>query len=168
MQKLADLLAEGDLIDFGPLPAEINDLLQQGVALYYDDRPAADAVFRQARERDPTQLPTYYCLYKIHTYQRNLEAAKEAAESGLAEAARQTGLPADWRLWQPETLDWRQGAAVRFTLYTLKALAFIQLRRSEGAAAQEILAKLRRLDPGDAVGYTLVAEMADKLWPVTA
>jgi len=168
MQKLADLLAEGDLIDFGAVPAEINALLQQGVALYYDDRPAADAVFRQARERDPSQLPTYYCLYKIHTYQRNLEAAQEAAESGLAEAARQTGLPADWRLWQPASLDWAQGAAVRFCLYTLKALAFIQLRQSNGVIAQAILAKLRQLDPGDAVGYTLVAEMADALWPVTA
>lgn len=165
MQKLADQLADGDLIDFGPLPEAVNQLLQQGVALYYDNRAEADGLFRQALALDPTQLPTYYCLYKIHTYQKNLDAALLAAESGLSEAARQCGLSAAWRDWRPDSVDWRRDAATRFALYTLKALAFIFLRRNDGGQAQACLAQLRRIDPADSVGYGLVAEMAAKLWP---
>ena len=57
-----------DGIDFGELPGEINDLLQAGVLAYRTDGEAADALFREALKLDPQALPTYFCLYKIHTY----------------------------------------------------------------------------------------------------
>jgi hypothetical protein len=161
--RMADLLSEGDLIDFGPLPDHINDLLQQGVAAYYDDRPSADRLFRQALEQAPAALPIYFCLYKIHTYQGNLDTAREAALVGLKEAARQAGVAEDWHLWQPEDADWTEGEASRFALYTLKALAFIHLRRSEPAEAQSLLDKLGQLDPADRVGGSVVAALATRL-----
>jgi hypothetical protein len=124
---MTDLLSEPDSINFGDLPEAINILLQQGVAAYRHDRARADRLFRQALATAPEELPTYFCLYKIHTYQGNLDEAQAVAESGLRRAASQAGWDPDWRQWRPQPAP-PEGAG-RFALYTLKALAFIHLRR---------------------------------------
>jgi hypothetical protein len=49
----------------------------------------------------------------------------------------------------------------RFALYTLKALAFIHLRRNDRDQANKLLAALRRLDPTGAVGWPVVAALAE-------
>jgi len=149
--------AEPDAINFGDLPDAVNALLQQGVAAYRHDRFRADQLFRQALASAPHELPTYFCLYKIHTYQGNLEEAQAAAESGLREAARQAGWNPDWRQWQPQPAL-PEGAG-RFALYTLKALAFIHLRQDNRQQAKQILERLRQLDPAGAVGWPVVAAL---------
>ena len=77
---MIELLREGDAINFGELPEEIDALLQRGVAAYRHDKSRADLLFRQALAAAPKELPIYFCLYKIHTYQGNLEEAQTAAE----------------------------------------------------------------------------------------
>ncbi len=149
---------EPDAINFGDLPRAINDLLQKGVAAYRRDFAAADALFREALAAAPGQLPTYFCLYKIHTYQGNLDEARAVAQSGLKEASRQAGWPEDWRDWTPQADI--SGGAGRFALYTLKALAFIHLRRSERRDAEAMLDALRLLDPTGEVGWPVVAELS--------
>ena len=149
---------EPDSINFGDLPEATNSLLQQGVAAYRRDFSAADALFREALAAAPDQLATYFCLYKIHTYQGNLDEARAVAEAGLLEGARQAGWPPDWRRW-PSPSGAPDGAA-RFALYTLKALAFISLRRDERPQAEEMLESLRKLDPAGEVGWPVVAELA--------
>lgn len=152
---------EDDLVSFGDIPAAVNDMLQKGVAAYRRDRAAADRLFRQALAAAPQQLPIYFCLYKIHTYQGNLDAALAAAEAGLQEAARQAGWSADWHECTPQpTIADGPG---RFALYTLKALAFIHLRRDERGQALHILAHLSRLDPAGTVGWPVIAALADGL-----
>jgi Tfp pilus assembly protein PilF len=158
---MRDVLADSDVIDFGALPETINALLQQGVVAYRRDRHSADKLFRQALVADPRQLPTYFCLYKIHTYQGNLDEARAIAEAGLREAAQQAGWSADWRQWVAPA-----AATVgpeRFALYTLKALAFIHLRRNEPEQARHMLDHLSRLDPSGAVGWPVVAALAQGL-----
>jgi len=157
--RVVNLFAEPAAINFGDLPEAINALLQQGVAAYRHDRSRADSLFRQALAAAPTELPTYFCLYKIHTYQGNLQEAQAAAESGLREAARQAGWPSDWQEWRTEGLP-ADGAA-RFALYTLKALAFIHLRQDDRDGAERILAALRKLDPAGDVGWPVVAALAE-------
>jgi tetratricopeptide (TPR) repeat protein len=157
--KTADLLAEPDAINFGDLPDAVDALLQEGVAAYRLDRAQADRLFRQALATAPEQLPIYFCLYKIHTYQGNLDEAQTAAESGLREAASQAGLSPDWREWRPQAIL-PEGAG-RFALYTLKALAFIRLRQNDRHRALEILETLRLLDPAGAVGWPVVAALAE-------
>ena len=154
-------LLDPDAINFGDLPAPINALLQQGVIAYRKDRMAADALFRQALAVDPTWLASYFCLYKIHTYQGHLEDAEAAALAGLTEAARQAGWPADWRAWP--VLPVIPDGAGRFALYTLKALAFIRLRQDDRAAAREILAALKRFDPAGVVGWPVIEALAEGL-----
>jgi hypothetical protein len=148
-----------DVINFGDLPEAVNTLLQAGVIAYRHDRDQADALFRRALAEAPDELPTYFCLYKIHTYQGNLDEALAVAAAGLREAARQAGWAQDWRCWTPPA-GLPDGAG-RFALYTLKALAFIHLRREEPHLAQDILAALRNLDPPGIVGWPVVAALAD-------
>src|SRR5208282_6760387 len=97
---MIDARGEPDAINFGDLPEAINALLQRGVAAYRSDRAQADRLFRQALAAAPRELPTYFCLYKIHTYQGNLDEAQAVAESGLREAASQAGWDLDWRKWR--------------------------------------------------------------------
>jgi tetratricopeptide (TPR) repeat protein len=161
MPHTIEPLADRELIDFGDLPEAINNLLQRGVAAYRNDPSVADSLFRQALALAPQQLPIYYCLYKIHTYQGNLDQALVVAEAGFEEAARQAGLSADYRSWLwPSAFP---GDAERFALYTLKALAFIHLRRSERDKAFRILTELSRLDPSGTVGWRVVADLAHGL-----
>ena len=163
MTNVTQLHPEPDLINFGDLPEEINALLQQGVAAYRRDHARADQLFRQALARAPGELPVYFCLYKIHTYQGNLDEAQAIAELGLKEAATQANWSHDWRLWEPQAV--LPDGAGRFALYTLKALAFISLRQDRREDAAEILGRLKELDPTGAVGWPVVAALADGLGP---
>ncbi len=147
-----------DPINFGELPEEIDALLQRGVAAYRHDDGEADRLFRQALALAPRELPIYFCLYKIHTYRGHLDQAEAAARLGLAEATRQAGWPADWRRWRAEHTA--SDGPGRFALYTLKALAFIQLKQGDATLAREMLDVLAQMDPTGAVGWTVVAALA--------
>ncbi len=153
-------IREGDLIDFGETPPEVNELLQRGVLLSRHDKAAADALFRAALARDPSALATYFCLYKIHAYGARLDDALVIAEAGLAEALRQAGLPGDWTLWTPEDLAVAAPVPARFALYTLKAIAFIQLRRGEPDETRRRLDRLAALGASDGIGGGVVADLA--------
>lgn len=148
-------------INFGDIVPSVDALLQRGVAAYRQDRSLADRLFREALAAAPHELPVYFCLYKIHTYQGSLDEALRIAECGLEEAARQAGYGPDWRDWQlQEAMTEGPG---RFALYTLKALAFIHLRRDEPAEAEAILGALARLDPQGYVGWSVIAALAEGL-----
>lgn len=153
------LFSERDGINFGDLPDEIDAMLQQGVAAYRNDPSRADELFRRALAAAPTLLPIYLCLYKIHAYQGNLDEAQGFAECAVREAAEQAGWDPDWRKWQPQPPP-LEGAG-RFALYTLKALAFIHLRKDDPRRARNLLDALKRLDPSGAVGWPVVAALAD-------
>ena len=159
VRQMNVLPAESDPVNFGALPEAINNLLQQGVVAYRRDPLRADALFREALALAPNALPTYFCLYKIHTYQGNLDAAQAAAESGLSQAARQAGWDLDWLEWRPQAR--LPDGAGRFALYTLKALAFIHLRQGDRQRALRMLERLRQLDPTGAVGWPVVAALAE-------
>lgn len=156
-----DPFAQEKLTDFGTLPPAIDALLQQGVTAYRQDRARADRLFREALAAGPRYLPVYFCLYKIHTYQGSLDQALAAAEAGLREGARQAGWSDDFRAWR-HSADALDGPG-RFALYTLKALAFIHLRRHERGAAQAALDHLARLDPSGSIGWPVVAALAEAL-----
>jgi tetratricopeptide (TPR) repeat protein len=163
VNAMLELRAEPEPINFGNLPEAIDRLLQEGVAAYRRDHARADRLFRQALAAAPTELATYFCLYKIHTYQGQLDEALTIAELGLREAARQADWPPEWRHWRQQTPV--PDGAGRFALYTLKALAFIRLRRNEPDQARSMLSALARLDPGGAVGWPVVAALAGGLDP---
>ena len=150
-------------IEFGIMPAAVDEILQHSVSLYRHDREAADAGFQKAIALDPTVLPTYLCLYKTYTYQGRLDDAHRVALAGLKEAARQAGWHSDWQLWTRDAVGDADSQPARFCLYTLKALSFIHLKRKEVAASRHILAKLEELGHLEEVGGTVVGDLADAL-----
>ncbi|RTL48715.1 MAG: hypothetical protein EKK40_16915 [Bradyrhizobiaceae bacterium] len=159
---MTSVLVDSDGINFGEIAPEIDSLLQQGVVTYRRDPSEADRIFRRALDAAPTELAVYFCLYKTHTYRGRLHEAQNIAERGLCEAAHQAGWDPDWRSWHPQAA--LPDGAGRFALYTLKALAFIiHLRKDEQKQAHELLAALRRLDPSGAVGWPVVAALAEGL-----
>jgi hypothetical protein len=148
-------------IDFGDVAGTVSDMLQEGVSLYRQDRLAGEKVFRQAMLVDETALAPYFCLYKILTYQGRLDEALTIAQAGLALAAEQAGLEPDPAHWRAGSLSESFSGPVRFALFTLKAMAFIHLKRGDGAAAREILARLDALGCLEGVGGGVIAELAD-------
>jgi hypothetical protein len=153
-------ITNNDLIDFGDVLPEVNEILQRGVSLYRHDPEGADRAFREALALRPEALPTYLCLYKIHTYQSNLDEALAIAHAGLAEAARQAGLDPDWRLWRLGQISADVNSPAHFGLYTLKALAFIHLRRDENAMSRLYLDKIAELGAMETVGGSVIAALA--------
>ncbi|MBT3069528.1 hypothetical protein KKP04_01410 [Rhodomicrobium sp. Az07] len=153
-------IAREDLVSFGDIPHATNALLQRGVLAYRKDPKAAEALFQEALALDPACLPVYSCLYRIYAYRGLFEDALALANAGLKEAARQAGWSDDFGAWQREAVS--SGAPDRFALYSLKALAFIHLRRGETLAAQACLDKLAELSPDRELDFTVVAALAEK------
>lgn len=154
-------LEDDDLVNFGPLPAEVNRLLQRGVSLYLDDPVGAELAFREALALDPEALPAWFCLVKLHNRHRQFDAALEAALGALAEASRQCGLPADWSTWTAAQFPSRIETPWSHLLRALKAVAFLELRHGHRAPAEAIVAQLRCLDPEDGVGYSVIESLLE-------
>ncbi len=151
---------------FSPnLPEEVNKLLQMAVAASHADKPLAEKYFKQAQQLDGSCLQTYFALYKFYFYQGRLLEAEREVMAALEEAARQGGFPADYRRLGREFVSWDMYVSEisLFYLYSLKALAFIKLRRHLDAEAQLILGIMRTLDPQDRSGASVIMDLADAL-----
>ncbi|BBL72062.1 hypothetical protein MoryE10_26680 [Methylogaea oryzae] len=149
---------------FAPgLPAAVDALLQRAVALRHSDPAEAERLLLNAAARFPDCLPAHFALYKYYANRRSLAQAEDAARRALREAARQGGFACRLGLREPagERHPYEAGGAGHFYLFTLKALAFIKLRRNEAAAAEDILALLLALDPEDRSGASVVRQLAD-------
>ena len=119
-------------------------------------RAEAGAALWTAVLTSPQSLPPYYLLYKFHASAGELDQAHEVARKALTVSAQQASLERDWHAVQPGDADFATSGPARFWLFTLKALAFISLRRGEHDAAAALVDKLRSLDPSDRVGFGVV------------
>jgi hypothetical protein len=146
-----------DPADIDSLPAEALALLQRGMAQHRSDPAGAELLFGIARSQAPASLPLYRALVKFYNRECQFDAAYDMAALGMREAARLGQLPPDWRDW---SLDMLAGKEASFALLTLKAMAFIELRRGNTTASVEILEQLRRLDPSDGIGSSVIAALA--------
>ena len=155
-----------DRVLFSPnLPEAVNQLLQAGVLANHADKPRAELLFKQAQKLDASCLQTYFALYKFYFYQGRLVEAEREVLAGLEEAAIQGGFPGDYQRLALEPVKWDMYASeiTLFYLYTLKALAFIKLRREQEQEAEAILTLLRKLDPEDRCGATVIMQLAQAL-----
>lgn len=140
----------------GEAPAEVASLLEQAMQSYADG-PQAEALLWQAHRQAPDALPVYFSLYKYYFYKGNLEQAELSARTALLAAARLGGFDADWQQLDALASDWSDHEApAHFYLFSLKALAFIRLRRGDAVESESILAKLEELDPADSVGASVI------------
>jgi len=143
--------------DIDSLPAEAHTLLLRGMAQYRSDPAGAELLFGIARSQAPASLPLYRALVKFYNRECQFDAAYDMAELGMREAARLGQLPPDWRDWTHDMLSCKEAS---FALLTLKAMAFIELRRGNTPASVAILERLKLLDPSDGIGSSVVAALA--------
>jgi len=148
----------------GGVPESIRPLMHQAAQAA---RGEVGALLWTAQALAPQCLTVYYALYKHHAGRREFDQAEGAAQRGLQEAARLCGLQADWRqvasATLPAGLDFGANGPARFWLFTLKALAFIALRRQRPAEARELLARITALHPHSGIGDDVVATMLASL-----
>lgn len=138
-------------------------LLRRILADYAADPAQGDLLFQIActQARDP--LPLYRTLYKFYNRQRCFDQAMEFAQRALAEAARQARLPAEFSAWTRAQLAEADPQIASQALLALKAMAFITLRSGDESGASSYLEPLRRLDPEDGSGASVVLALAAAL-----
>lgn len=150
----------------GTVPPPADALLARARAAWRD-LPAATALLAEALAAAPDCLPLHYARYKFHSSHGQYALAEAAARAALAEAARQAGLPPDWQALNhgidsgiEQGIDWADvHGAAHFYLFTLKALAYLRLRRGDLAEAGALLEALARLDPDDRVGAAVTRSL---------
>jgi tetratricopeptide (TPR) repeat protein len=142
---------------------EVNICLQEAVACADDFERARDLLYR-ARDMQPDQLEVYIALYKFCFYRGHLDEAEQVALDALQQAAKRGGFTPDWQQLNTTSTDWTQHeGAARVFLYSLKALAFIRLRKGMQDEARQLLAKLQQLDTQDLVGSSVIMDLAQAL-----
>jgi len=152
-----------DVVLFSPsMPEEVNRLLQAAVISSRRDKLKAEDLFMQALSLDKHCLQTYFALYKFYFYQARLNEAEMFVLLGLEEAARQGGFPSDYRRLYRDMEKWDLYAneVSLFYLYTLKALAFIKLRKHDSIQAGTILNIIKELDPEDRSGASVIMDLS--------
>ena len=153
-------LRQDSVLFASDMPKEVNDILQEAVVLY-DDTELAKEKLLEALEIAPHRLEVYVALYKFYFYKNLIDDAEWVALKALSEAATQGGFSADWTTLTANSTKWTPAPDVqRFYLYTLKALAFINLRKNRTDLANAILNKLTILDPKDQVGGSVIRDLA--------
>ena len=138
----------------GHLAPEVEAMIAQAGALR--DRPEqALALLERARALAPKHPVPLIAIYRFHFYGHALESARAAGEDALAIA--RAALGPDFGDAVPTDETTRGDAAVRFYLFTLKGLAYLNLRLGDLDEAQLMLGELRRLDPKDHLGGGLLS-----------
>jgi hypothetical protein len=151
-----ELAAFADGVIGSGLSPQVEALLTQAGSLRHLPHEALPLLER-ARAAAPRHPAPLIALYRFHFYGHQLEKARAVGEDALAVA--RTALGPDFGDAPPSDDAARFDAAVRFYLFTLKGLAYLNLRLSALEPARRILGELRRLDPQDHAGAALLAHV---------
>lgn len=143
--------AEGAL--GGGLSPQVSALITQAGLLRHKPQEAL-ALLAQARAAAPSHPAPLIALYRFYFYGHQLAQARAVGEDALAIA--RTALGPSFGDAPPDEEDARSNAAVRFYLFTLKGLAYLNMRLDDMDEARLMLGELRRLDPQDLVGGALL------------
>jgi tetratricopeptide (TPR) repeat protein len=153
-------LRHDDVLFASDLPPVVNTILQEAVALYHDTLGAEEKLW-SAYDLAPERLEVYVALYKFYFYKGRMADAEKVVHMALEKAAQLDGFDVDWRKLNKQNALWQPAVGpTRFYLYSLKALAFIRLRRNDPTEARTILDKLMELDPNDQVGGSVILDLA--------
>ncbi len=148
-----DLAAFATSVIGGGLSPQVNALITQAGLLRHSPIQALP-LLEQARAAAPRHPAPLIALYRFHFYGHQLAQARAVGEDALAVA--RTALGPDFGDVPPSDDATRGDAAVRFYLFTLKGLAYLNMRLDAMAEATQLLKELRRLDPQDHVGGALL------------
>lgn len=153
------LAAFADSVVGAGLGPEAMALIEQAGQLR-EQPEAALSCLQQARRLAPRHLVPVIAVYRFHFYAHELALARAAGEDALALARHVLG--PDFGDEPPSDEATRHDAAVRFYLFTLKGLAYLNLRLGDWPQAWLMLGELRRLDPQDRVGGSLLLQVLER------
>jgi tetratricopeptide (TPR) repeat protein len=148
-----DLAAFADGAIGGGLSPQVYALIAQAGQLR-DQPQQALPLLEQARAAAPRHPAPLIALYRFYFYGHQLAQARSVGEDALAVA--RTALGPNFGDVAPADELTRHDAAVRFYLFTLKGLAYLNMRLGDMDEARQMLNALRRLDPQDHVGGGLL------------
>jgi len=140
----------------GGLSPEVDALIAEAGRLRHRPEEAL-ALLKRARSEAPSHPAPLVALYRFYFYGHQLALARAVGEDALAIA--RTALGPAFGDEPPSRDAARYDAAVRFYLFTLKGLAYLNLRLGELEEARLLLRELRRLDPEDQVGGALLSQV---------
>ena len=144
----------------GEMPPIVAGLLQQAAEAQAQPH-RVESILWSAQAMYPQCLPVYFALYKFYFYRGRLEEAENATRMALVAAASNGGFAPEWYALKRDTVDWRDTFGPQhFYLFSLKALAFIRLRRGARNDCMALLEKLAEIDPDDSVGATVIRDIA--------
>ena len=138
------------------LPVAVHALIEQAALLQHAPEQA-QALLEQAHAAAPRHPAPLVALYRFHFYGHRLKMARAVGEDALAIA--RTALGPSFGDSVPSEDDARHDAAVRFYLFVLKGLAYLNMRLNDMDEAHLMLGELRRLDPHDHVRGAVLAHM---------
>ncbi len=138
----------------GEVPPQVRHLVDE--ARQEPNPQRALALLWTAQVCAPDCPSLYYLLYKFHARHGDTAQAEFAALKGLDVAALQAGLPDTWEQVHAGMADFQSPGPARFWLFTLKALAFIRLRRRDAFGARAYLRKVQELDPTGGTGASVI------------
>jgi len=133
--------------------------------LAYQDDAKAERYLRDAQALAPDHAAVLIGLYRFYFYKGRLAEALEIAKLCLRKAARENGLPPDWR-------DVAAGDAVfgryesmleRFFLFSLKGYAYLQMRLGNLEEGRAAVMKLLQLDPSDKIGAKILLGVLERV-----
>jgi hypothetical protein len=151
-----DLAAFADGAIGGGLSPQVHALITQAGLLRHLPQEALP-LLEQARAAAPRHPAPLIALYRFYFYGHQLAQARAVGEDALAIA--RTALGPNFGDVPPDDETTRHNAAVRFYLFTLKGLAYLNMRLGAMDEAQLMLTELRRLDPQDHVGGALLLQV---------
>jgi tetratricopeptide (TPR) repeat protein len=149
LRSANDLAAFADGAMGGGLSPHVMELIAQAGQLRQQPEEAL-ALLERAQAAAPRHPAPLIALYRFYFYGHQLVQARIVGEDALAIA--RTALGADFGDEPPPDDATRHDAAVRFYLFTLKGLAYLNMRLGAMEEAHVLLKELRRLDPKDHVG----------------
>jgi tetratricopeptide (TPR) repeat protein len=160
-----------DLLDFTgedmyfdrPLPAEVEGLIADAAEHYGEDR--AEHALMRAYFLAPGHLSVLVALYRFFYYRQRYDEALTVADRALAEAGRELGFGADWRVMTDDDLGRAAAQSMtltRFVLLALKGAGFLLMRMDRPAEALERFEKAAAFDSSNRLGLTELLDWARK------
>ncbi|GAB4358754.1 MAG: hypothetical protein Kow0026_19870 [Oricola sp.] len=160
---MQDGLVAGALLGAG-LPPEAERHLEQAGRSYHLDA-VAEAHLAQARAIAPDHAAVLIGLYRFYFYKGRLSEALAVAETCLEKAARENGLPADWRAVRAgDAAFGRYGDMLpRFFMFALKGYAYLNMRLGNLDEGRAAVNKLLELDSADRIGARVLLDVLDRV-----
>ena len=154
-----DLAAFADGVIGAGLSPQVEALIKEAGRLHHLPQQALP-LLEQARAAAPRHPAPLIALYRYYFYSHDLALARATGENALAIA--RTALGPNFGDQPPSHEATRTDPAVRFYLFTLKGLAYLNMRLDDMAEARLLLSELRRLDPQDHVSGALLLHVLNR------